>query len=117
MDGIQLCSNQMICSNTEGSFACQCPTGTILIDGVCNESKFVSQVHGASFLMLICTSIVCAENYYRLRSTRCAPCPTNSIRQLNENDKLCSCINGYGRSQETDVDQPCMRKMQRNTRF
>lgn len=41
MDGIQLCSNQMLCSNTEGGFDCHCPTGTTLVDGLCNDSKFV----------------------------------------------------------------------------
>ena len=65
--------------------------------------------------MLVHPSVVCAENYYRQRNTRCAACPTNSIRPLNENDELCPCINGYGRRQEADIDQPCMCKMQRNT--
>lgn len=76
--------------------------------------RFIDANH---LMMLICTSIVCTENYYRLRSTRCAACPTNSIRQLNEDDELCPCLNGYARHQETDVDQPCRRKMLRNARF
>ena len=42
MDGTQLCSNQMICSNTEGSFACLCPSGTTPMNGVCIESKYHS---------------------------------------------------------------------------
>ena len=112
MDGIQLCSNQMVCINTEGSFTCRCPSGTTLIDGVCSESKFIYWCN--HLMMLICTSIVCAENYYRLRSTRCAACPSNSIRQLNQDDELCPCLGGYGRHQEDDINQPCRRKMQRN---
>ena len=39
LSGVNLCSDQLICSNTNGHYACLCPTGTELAGGVCQESK------------------------------------------------------------------------------
>lgn len=59
---------------------------------------------------VLCYTAVCAENYYRQRNTRCTPCPGNSIRSLDDKDDICSCISGYQRRDEANVDDPCLRK-------
>ena len=50
--GIQLCPNQRICSNTNGDYACLCPTGTSLFGGVCVESKLLDDSAARSSTVL-----------------------------------------------------------------
>ena len=54
---------------------------------------------------------VCGENFYRLTETQCSRCPENSVRPLNEPERMCACENGYSRRQEDQIDQPCVRKL------
>lgn len=67
-------------------------------------------VQGRYGYQVLCYTAVCAENYYRQRNTRCTSCPSNSIRLLDEKDEICSCISGYQRHDEANVDDPCLRK-------
>ncbi len=35
-----LCEPSMFCVNVEGNYSCECPAGTLLVEGVCEAGKY-----------------------------------------------------------------------------
>ncbi len=47
-----LCEPSMFCVNVEGNYSCECPAGTLLVDGVCEAGACYQNIR-TDFIMCI----------------------------------------------------------------